>query len=126
MGWLFIVILSAFLFPLPLFLSVEHCFVKFLCSQVGKDSWEGKQGKDGCGMAVGEGEQRQNGGDRLVGQASPLSTQAGLAKFFPGFSLEISDVFVRTLRNERFLNCPLVAARKVAFITAFTARQGSI
>lgn len=60
---------------------MKHCFVKFFCSQVGKDSWEGKQGKDGRGMAVGEGEQRQNGGQRLAGQDSSLSTPAGLTKF---------------------------------------------
>lgn len=98
MGRLFIVIFSAFLFPLPLFLSAKHCFVKFLCSQVGKDGWEGKQGKDGWegeqgkdgweggqgkdgwGKAVGEGEQRQDDGEKLAGWDSPLSTKAGLTE----------------------------------------------
>jgi len=55
--------------------------VKFLCSQVGKDSWERRQGKDGWGMVVVEGEQRQDGGERSAGQDSPLSTQAGLTEF---------------------------------------------
>lgn len=32
-------------------------------------------------MAVGEGDQRQNGGERLGGQDSSLIAQAGLAKF---------------------------------------------
>lgn len=47
MGLLFVVTLSAFLFPLPPFPPVEHCLVKFLCSQLEKDSWGGKQGEDG-------------------------------------------------------------------------------